>query len=115
MICWALPPGRLQSGVEEPRERAKPRGLSGVYGASFGDADVVRVYHLRPPYPDETIAQLARLASGGAVLDAGYEAGELARRLAPHVARVDTVDVSVRPARGALSRRASDGRRRWRR
>ena len=46
-------------------------------------------------YPEETIAKLAELAQGGAVLDAGCGTGELARRLAPLVERVDAVDVSA--------------------
>jgi SAM-dependent methyltransferase len=73
----------------------KPAGWSAKYAAAFGDADVVAAYHLRPPYPDETIAKLATLARGGSVLDAGCGTGELARRLAPLVERVDAVDVSA--------------------
>jgi SAM-dependent methyltransferase len=74
---------------------AKPAGWSAAYGAVFGEPDVVDAYRLRPPYPDETIAKLGELASAGAVLDAGCGTGELARRLAPLVERVDAVDISA--------------------
>lgn len=73
----------------------KPAGWGATYAAVFGDDDVVAAYHLRPPYPEETIAKLAELAAGGALLDAGCGTGELARRLAPLVERVDAVDVSA--------------------
>jgi SAM-dependent methyltransferase len=73
----------------------KPPGWSSTYAAVFDDDDVVAAYHVRPPYPDETIAQLAALAAGGSVLDAGCGTGELARRLGPRVARVDAVDISA--------------------
>jgi len=73
----------------------KPAGWSATYAAPFGDDDVVAVYHLRPPYPEETILRLAALAHGRPVLDAGSGTGELARRLAPVVDRVDAVDVSA--------------------
>jgi SAM-dependent methyltransferase len=73
----------------------KPAGWSRAYGAVFSEPDVVQAYRLRPPYPDEMIAKLVQLASEGAVIDAGCGTGELARRLAPHVERVDAVDVSA--------------------
>ena len=73
----------------------KPEGWSARYGAVFADPDVVDVYHLRPPYPAETLDLLVELASGGAVVELGCGLGELSRRLAPRVGRVDAVDVSV--------------------
>jgi SAM-dependent methyltransferase len=73
----------------------KPKGWSPEYASVFQDASVVDHYHLRPPYPDEAIEVLARLAGGGSVLDAGCGTGELARRLAIRVTRVDAVDVSA--------------------
>ena len=73
----------------------KPKVWGERYGAVFGDASVVGHYGLRPPYPAETFDVLAALASGGAVLDAGCGPGDLARPLAPRVARVDAIDVSA--------------------
>jgi SAM-dependent methyltransferase len=72
----------------------KPKGWSEQYGAVFRDRSVVDAYHLRPPHPEETFDVLARLASGGAVLDVGCGPGDLARPLARRVERVDAVDPS---------------------
>ncbi|HEX6763671.1 MAG TPA: class I SAM-dependent methyltransferase [Gaiellaceae bacterium] len=72
----------------------KPAGWSERYGAVFANPEVVDHYHLRPPYPAETIDVLAGLARGGAVLDVGCGIGELSRRLASRVERVDAVDAS---------------------
>jgi SAM-dependent methyltransferase len=72
----------------------KPRGWSQRYGAVFAEQAVVDHYHLRPPYPAEAVDVLSDLAAGGPVLDLGCGIGELARRLAPRVERVDAVDVS---------------------
>lgn len=72
----------------------KPRGWGPPYGGVFQEPSVAAVYHLRPPYPEDTFAFLAGLARGGAVLDAGCGTGDLARPLARRVARVDAVDVS---------------------
>ena len=65
------------------------------YASVFQEPHVVASYPNRPPYPKATIDELARLAGGGAVVDAGCGTGELARRLAPLVARVEAVDVSL--------------------
>jgi SAM-dependent methyltransferase len=73
----------------------KPPGWDVRYANVFQEPDVVASYPNRPPYPQETIDELARLAGGGAVLDAGCGTGELARRLAPLVGRVDAVDISA--------------------
>ena len=81
--------------VPLPVVEPKPRGWSKRYAAVFSEQEVVDHYHLRPPYPDETVELLAELAAGGAVVDLGCGTGELARRLAPLVERVDAVDVSA--------------------
>jgi len=73
----------------------KSQGWSERYAAVFSEQEVVDHYHLRPPYPAETVELLAELAAGGAVVDLGCGTGELARRLAPLVERVDAVDVSL--------------------
>jgi SAM-dependent methyltransferase len=73
----------------------KPLGWGDRYAAVFSDRSVVDVYHLRPPYPEQTIHELARLAGSLAVLEAGCGLGELSRRVAPSVERVDAVDVSA--------------------
>lgn len=64
---------------------------------AFEDEDVVRAYQHRPPYSADVIAMLRALSGGaaGAVLDIGCGRGELARRLAPYVDRVDAVDRSA--------------------
>ncbi|HET7044786.1 MAG TPA: class I SAM-dependent methyltransferase [Gaiellaceae bacterium] len=74
----------------------KPRGWAGDYGRWFGEAGVVAVYHLRPPYPEELFDRLGALVDGGPVLDAGCGTGDLARGLASRGARVDAVDASPR-------------------
>ena len=70
----------------------KPPGWDVRYASVFQEPDVVASYPNRPPYPQETIDELARL--GDVVLDAGCGTGELARRLAALITRVDAVDVS---------------------
>jgi SAM-dependent methyltransferase len=75
---------------------AKPAHLSGEYGAWFKDPLLAAAYPARPPYPDGVILLLRKLIrdTSGAVLDVGCGTGELARRLAPTVERVDAVDFS---------------------
>jgi SAM-dependent methyltransferase len=78
------------------QRREKPSHHSAAYGAWFKDPLVAQAYPRRPPYPDEAIALLASLTAGDsmAVLDLGAGTGDLARRLAPLVGRVDAVDAS---------------------
>lgn len=74
----------------------KPRHLGPEYAAQFADQGVADAYRHRPPYPDEVFALLADLIvdEPRSVLDVGCGTGELARRLAPAVDRIDAVDVS---------------------
>ena len=82
----------------------KPSHLSAAYGAWFRDPLVARAYPQRPPYPDEVIARLSSLVAEASaaeaattearVLDLGAGTGDLARRLAPLVGRVDAIDAS---------------------
>jgi SAM-dependent methyltransferase len=83
----------------------KPPGLAPRYGAQFKDPAIVRAYATRPPYPEALLARLVAHSGAArpAVLDLGCGTGELARRLAPHVARISAVDQSeemIATARG---------------
>ncbi len=77
--------------------RPKPKGLSPEYGAQFGDAAIVAAYPSRPPYTEGVFSTLTDLIGNGprTVLDLGCGTGDLARRLAPLVERVDAVDLSA--------------------
>lgn len=74
----------------------KPDHLAATYAAQFADSSMVAAYHLRPPYLDDVFAVLVDLIEDRPrdVLDAGAGTGEIARRLAPLVDRVDAVDPS---------------------
>ena len=74
----------------------KPKGWGRKYADAFQVESAVERYPLRPPYPPQTIERLSGLAVDRprTVLDAGCGTGELARRLAGLVARVDAVDAS---------------------
>jgi SAM-dependent methyltransferase len=77
-------------------EGHRPPGWNEHNAAAFQLDDVVEHYHLRAPYPSTLIPFLQGLAvrPGGAVLELGCGTGEIARALAPHVERVDAIDVS---------------------
>lgn len=76
--------------------RPKPVHLGPQYAAQFQDAAVVAAYPTRPPYPAEVFERLRSLLAGPAVaLDVGCGTGDIARRLAPLVERVDAVDISA--------------------
>ena len=89
--------------------RPKPKHLAPEYGAQFQDRSVAAAYPSRPPYPAETFAVLSGLIADAslAVLDVGCGTGDIARRLAPLVERVDAVDVSA--AMIAVGRRLPGG------
>ena len=87
----------------------KPAHLEARYGEQFSDQSVVDAYALRPPYPDGIIDQLASLAGPtGAVLDLGCGTGEITRRLAGRVGRIDAVDPSAAMLASARSAPGGD-------
>lgn len=64
--------------------------------ANFKDCTVVQAYPMRCPYPDELIAWLNGLIKDESkvVLELGCSTGEIARKLAPDVQRMEAVDAS---------------------
>jgi predicted TPR repeat methyltransferase len=75
----------------------KPAFLGPQFASAFQDSSVVQAYLRRPPYPMTLIQKLVELMTGSsrAVLDVGTGLGDVARRLAPYVERVDAVDWSA--------------------
>lgn len=80
----------------------KPRHLGPDYAAQFADPGIVAAYHHRLPYPAELFTVLDRLIvdTPRVVLDLGCGTGEIARRLAERVERIDAVD----PSPGMIAR-----------
>lgn len=76
---------------------ARPGFLTPENAARFADAGVAEAYPHRTPYAPETYDVLVGLLAAGpaAVLDLGAGTGDLARHLAPRVARVDALDPSA--------------------
>ncbi len=73
----------------------KPAHLGPAYAAQFQDAAIVAAYPARPPYPEAVFAALTSLIVEPRVaLDAGCGTGDIARRLAPLLQRVDALDIS---------------------
>ena len=75
----------------------KPAHLGATYAAQFQDPAIVAAYHCRPPYPAAVFPALLDMLPPDTrtVLDAGCGTGDLARRMAPLVERLDAVDVSA--------------------
>lgn len=85
---------------------SRPPSWNEHNAAAFQLDDVVEQYHLRAPYPSTLVPFLIKLAEpiGGCVLELGCGNGKITRDLAPHVERIDAVDISARMienARGA--------------
>jgi len=74
----------------------KPSHLGLKYAEQFKDTSIVEVYHHRTPYSDKTISLLLELVTDEprTILDVGCGTGDLARRLASGLQRVDAVDFS---------------------
>jgi SAM-dependent methyltransferase len=74
----------------------RPASWNAHNAAAFELADVIGQYHLRAPYPSSLTECLLGLAvpRAGAVLELGCGTGKIARALAPHVARVDAIDIA---------------------
>jgi ubiquinone/menaquinone biosynthesis C-methylase UbiE len=79
------------------RMEPKPEFLGPQFASAFQDSSVIKAYLRRPPYPEALFAKLAALMTGPsrAALDVGTGPGDVARRLAPYVERVDAVDWSA--------------------
>jgi len=94
----------------------KPAHLTAANASRFQDRSVVDLYHLRLSYPPEIFDILLDLITDEprTVLDAGTGTGELTRRLAERVDRVDAVDVSAAMiARGQTLPGGDQPRLRW--
>jgi SAM-dependent methyltransferase len=76
--------------------RPRPAHLTRHNASTFQLDSVVANYHLRTPYPPAVAPFLLGLMppERGAVLELGCGTGEITRTLAPHVGRIDAVDVS---------------------
>lgn len=75
----------------------KPAFLGPHVASAFQEASVIEAYPYRAPYPESLFQKLAELMTGPsrAVLDVGTGPGDVARRLASYVERVDAVDWSA--------------------
>lgn len=75
----------------------KPEQWDARYGTAFQDQGVAEAYVHRPPYPEQLFELMRGLIVDEPrnVLELGCGTGEIARRLAPEVERVDAVEPSA--------------------
>jgi SAM-dependent methyltransferase len=83
--------------MEKKRTEPKPAFLGPHVASAFQETSVIEAYPRRVAYPESLFQKLAELMTGAsrAMLDVGTGPGDVARRLAPHVERVDAVDWSA--------------------
>jgi SAM-dependent methyltransferase len=77
-------------------EARRPPSWNQHNASAFQLDDVVAHYHLRAPYPSSLTRFLLGLAAPvhARVLELGCGPGKITRELAPHVERIDAIDVS---------------------
>jgi SAM-dependent methyltransferase len=87
----------MDENQDKKRMEPKPAFLGPHVASAFQEASVIEAYPYRAPYPESLFQKLAELLTGSsrAVLDVGTGPGDVARRLAPYVERVDAVDWSA--------------------
>lgn len=97
--------------MTDPR---RPDFLSPYHASAFADADVVRAYRYRPPYPDETFEIIRDLmVEPRIVLDVGSGDGALARPMARHAKRVEALDPSLEMIAQGRRLAGNDANIRW--
>lgn len=74
----------------------RPPQFTNVHATRWQDADAAGAYKHRPTYPPATFDFLLSLITDEprAALDLGCGTGNIARPLAPHVARIDAIDIA---------------------
>lgn len=83
--------------TDDAQTPKRPAHLTPHNAAAFQIEGVVDRYHLRTPYTPELAPFLLGLMrpARGRVLELGCGTGEIARMLAPHVERIDAIDISA--------------------
>lgn len=83
--------------TDDALSQPRPAHLTAHNAAAFQIQGVVDRYHLRTPYTRELAPFLLGLMrpAHGRVLELGCGTGEITRALAPHVERIDAIDISA--------------------